>query len=130
MDIKLHDIQALLTIIKAKHEIDQNHDWSLGSATYFQELKEEIEEVGEELKDDRWCYLEDELGDVLWDYLNLLYNLEVEDKISVGRVFKRATDKYDQRISAITNGISWASIKEKQKMALKRELADSRPEKP
>lgn len=86
-------------------------------------MGKEIEEVREELDSGRQCYLEDELGDVLWDYLNLLYNLEDEGKISLISVFKRASKKYDERIATIANGGSWASIKEKQKARLAKELA-------
>jgi NTP pyrophosphatase (non-canonical NTP hydrolase) len=123
--MNLDNIAALLSVVKTKHKIDQKREWSAGSSTYFDELKKEIEEVGEELNADRQCYLEDELGDVFWDYLNLLYNLEVEGKISLPKVFERALGKYEERIDTISNGGTWSSVKEKQKLKLADELKKS-----
>ena len=120
--MNLKNISDLLSIVESKQKIDQKHDWSNGSSTYFQEMKKEIEEVGEELNSGRQCYLEDELGDVFWDYLNLLHNLENEGKISLAKVFERALQKYTERIDAISTGSTWASIKEKQKEKLASEF--------
>lgn len=52
----------------------------------------------EEIPKSRQCYLEDELGDVLWDYLNILTALEKEQGIESGK--------------------RWADIKAQQKAAL------------
>ncbi|MCJ8269899.1 MAG: hypothetical protein MJK04_10915 [Psychrosphaera sp.] len=123
--MNLDNIAALLSVVATKHEIDQKRDWSAGSSTYFDGLKKEIEEVGEELNADRQCYLEDELGDVFWDYLNLLYNLDAEGKISLPKVFERALGKYQERIDTISNGGTWASVKQKQKLKLANELNES-----
>lgn len=123
--MNLDNIAALLSVVETKHKIDKKRDWSAGSSTYFEALKKEIEEVGQELNANRQCYLEDELGDVFWDYLNLLYNLEVEGKISLPKVFERALGKYEERIDTISNGGSWASVKEKQKLKLADELNKS-----
>jgi len=126
--IETEYISKLLSLIERKSTIDKESAWSEGSATYFCELGKEIEEVREELESGRQCYLEDELGDVLWDYLNLLYNLEDEGKISLSGVFRRASRKYDERITTIANGGSWASIKEKQKIRLANEQKADRYE--
>lgn len=115
------DIAKLLEIAKKKNQIDQKHTWSQGSSTYLVEMKKELTEVEEEIPLNRICYLEDELGDVLWDYLNLLICLENEKGIRASHVFKRALDKYNERISGIEAGVLWAETKEKQKKRLSEE---------
>ena len=116
------NISKLLALVAIKIKIDGKADWSKGSSTYFEELKKEIDEVSDELDSNRQCYLEDELGDVFWDYLNLLQNLEAEGKILTEKVFERASEKYEERLAAISSGSSWASVKAKQKLALASEL--------
>jgi NTP pyrophosphatase (non-canonical NTP hydrolase) len=115
-------ISKLFALVGSKIELDEKANWSEGSTTYFQELKKEIDEVSDELDSNRQCYLEDELGDVFWDYLNLLRNLEAEGKILTEKVFERASKKYEERLAAISSGFSWASIKAKQKLELETEL--------
>ena len=114
-------IHKLFELIKQKHAIDQTKEWSEGSSTYFHELRTEIDEVAEELKSGKQVYLEDELGDILWDYLNLLYNLEYEKKIVLERVFERSLKKYSERVEGIQEGRSWSDIKKNQKDRLKEE---------
>lgn len=115
------DLLALLDTVKTKHGIDERHDWSNGSETYFNEMQKELVEVAEELSSGRRCYLEDELGDVFWDYLNLLYGLEKEGKISLANVFKRSQAKYAERIEGIQQDRSWSEIKALQKQRLAEE---------
>lgn len=74
----MEDFERLLNIAKRKTHFDVGNDWSNGSATYLAEIKKEVDEVIEEIPKSRLCYLEDELGDVLWDYLNILTALEKE----------------------------------------------------
>ena len=114
----------LLEVVKKKNIIDQNSDWSNGSTTYFKEIKLELDEVEEELDSGKECYLEDELGDVLWDYLNLLVCLENEGKITLSRVFERSLEKYSERIHGIEQGRFWADIKKIQKEKLSKEQAE------
>ncbi len=116
-------LEALLATVRRKNEIDLGSNWSNGSETYFNELKGELDEVAEELESGRQCYLEDELGDVLWDYLNLLVSLEQEGRISVSQVLERADKKYHERISGIEQGNSWQQVKEIQKIRLANEFA-------
>ena len=110
----METIEKLLNLARKKNTIDSRHDWSHGSCTYFSELKKELLEVEEELPLGRKCYLEDELGDVLWDYLNALVCLEEEKGINIESVFNRAVQKYQERIAGIENGVSWKKTKEKQ----------------
>jgi NTP pyrophosphatase (non-canonical NTP hydrolase) len=108
----------LLAIAKRKAKFDENNTWSKGSETYLAEIKNEVDEVIEEIPKSRQCYLEDELGDILWDYLNILAALEKEAEIDTKAVLKRACRKYEERISGIETGKTWAEIKQKQKIDL------------
>lgn len=121
----IENIKKLLEIVEDKYNIDSQRDWSKGSITYLDELKKEIAEVEEVINSGYKVYLEDELGDVLWDYFNLLVNLENEEKIDLNKVFERVLKKYSQRITGIKEGISWYDIKEKQKLELKKEQEKS-----
>ena len=125
----LEDIAALIDIARSKAHIDKQANWSSGSITYLEEIEKEIAEVHEELGRERWNHLEDELGDVLWDYINLLINLEEEGRIDFIRVFSRAVRKYRERIDGISGGSSWKEVKERQKIRLRDEL-DGQPEFP
>ena len=119
-------IVGLLEIVKAKHQAGQNYNWSNDSNTFLNEIKSEVREVEEEMEAGRSCFLEDELGDVLWDYLNLLQSLENEKQIKLERVFERSFEKYSERWNAIQSGTSWNEIKITQKEKLRAEY-ESRP---
>ena len=114
-------IATIRELIKEKKLIDQKGTWSEGSQTYLEELKKELVEVEEELLLDRQCYLEDELGDVFWDYMNWLYNLEQEGKINLTEVFKRCAKKYTERINGLKSGQTWQDVKTEQKIVLAQE---------
>lgn len=114
----MENIKQLIQTAKIKLELDKKDtdNWSNGSQTYFEEIQNEIQETIEEYKNNNQIYLEDELGDILWDYINLLINLENENKIhSIEKIFQRANTKYSERINAIQNNISWSEIKIHQK---------------
>ncbi|MEW6991139.1 MazG nucleotide pyrophosphohydrolase domain-containing protein [Colwelliaceae bacterium 6441] len=117
--MKAFDI--LLGIAQRKAKFDESNTWSSGSDTYLSEIKNEVDEVIEETPKSRKCYLEDELGDVLWDYLNILTSVEKEVSIDAEAVLKRACKKYEERISGIAIGKKWSDIKELQKIALENE---------
>lgn len=58
-----------------------------------------MEEVREEFFPENQIYLEDELGDVLWNYFCFLKSLEMEGKISsVEKIFERSYIKLSERI--------------------------------
>ena len=118
-------IEELIEIAKKKITRDQQGTWSKGSQTYYQAMFSELEEVKEEIDSDRKCYLEDELGDILWVYLCMLRNLEVEGAISMDNVFTRATEKYQERVDGIEAGLSWQDIKAVQKKRLAKEQKES-----
>lgn len=113
--------ETLLLIARRKAVIDTGSKWSEGARTYLGEMNNEIAEVCAELTSGRQCYLEDELGDVLWDYLNALAALEKSHGISVEKVLQRACRKYEERISGIENGRLWKDIKLHQKQAIAQE---------
>ena len=79
-------LETLLQIVGRKNAIDQQNRWYNGSETYFAEIQKELEEVKAELESGRQPHLEEELGDVLWDYLNLLTSLDSEGKITLTTV--------------------------------------------
>ena len=108
----------LLAIAKRKTQFDINNTNSQSVETYLSGIKSEVDEVIEEMPKSRQCYLEDELGDILWDYLNVLTTLEKETGISTKAVLERACHKYEERISGIESGKTWAEVKNKQKIAL------------
>lgn len=114
----MKEFDKLLGIAKRKADFDKTNTWSNGSETYLTEIKNEVDEVIEEIPKSRKCYLEDELGDVLWDYLNILTALEKETGIDVRAVLERACYKYEERISGIETGKKWSDIKAKQKIDL------------
>lgn len=121
----MKEFQSLLEIAKRKNRYDQTNPWAEGSITYLTEIKKEVDEVIEELQDNRLCYLEEELGDILWDYLNMLLALVAECGIDIESVLKRANQKYEERVSGLENDIDWDEIKRVQKKRLAKELKDS-----
>lgn len=124
MEQTLQHLKQLILTTQTKEKIDSLKSWNNGngSKTYFDELQKEIQETLIEYKAGNQVHLEDELGDILWDYLNLLTNLQKEGKIeSIEKVFQRANKKYNERITGIQNNINWEETKIKQKAELKQE---------
>lgn len=116
-------IKKIYSVIKKKHAIATTKwkwGWEETPLTYLNELIGEVEEVKQELqKEKNLVHLEDELWDILWDYLNVLWLLDKEGKIKKSRIFKKAYKKFDERIDAIwKKWMNWKEIKEKQKKKL------------
>ena len=120
--------ETLLQIAGRKAVIDADSQWSEGAVTYPGEMNNEIAEACAELSSGRRCYLEDELGDILRDYLNALAALEKSHAISVEKVLQRACRKYEERISGSESGQFWKDIKARQKQApeLEQKLFDKK----
>ena len=114
----MQDLQQLMQIVKRKAALDQGNTWSNGASTYLAEIKKEVDEVIEEMPRERDAYLEDELADVLWDYLNVLQALEQERGIQSESVIARACEKYEERIAGLEAGKTWSEIKQVQKVKL------------
>jgi NTP pyrophosphatase (non-canonical NTP hydrolase) len=120
----MESFKLLLSIARRKAQIDtaSDNDWFTGAQTYLGELKKEIVEVEEELLLNRRCYLEDELGDVLWDYVNLLLALENEGEVDLESVLGRVCRKYEERVSGLERHEPWEAVKRRQKQRLAAEL--------
>jgi len=121
-------LKKLLEIVKVKNEIDQKQAWYNWPITYLNWLKDELIEVEEEIKENNSVYLEDELWDIIRNYLNLLEWLKKEWKIeSIENVISRAENKYISRVQVIQNrednqrSSGWKEVKEKQKLELQKE---------
>lgn len=115
------EFDNLLTIVRRKAVFDKSYSWFEGSQTYLAGLREEIDEVVEEIPNKRVCFLEDELADVLWDYLNFVVALEEEEGVNIEDIVHRACHKYHERLSAMDKGESWNDVKVRQKTALEKE---------
>ena len=81
----------------------------------------ELKEVREEIKRDNKVYLEDELWDILWTIMRLMYSLQREWYVEIDNVLKKCEKKFSERIEAVESDISWDTIKKKQKDDLKQE---------
>lgn len=91
--------------------------------TFIAGLIDEIEEVKVEFDNDKRVFLEDELGDIFWDYICLLESLELTTKISKQKVFERCYMKFSERLNIFDgsdNG-NWQEVKKKQKLRLHEE---------
>lgn len=92
------------------------------SQTFYDGILDEMEEVRFEIQSWKKVFLEDELGDVFWDYICLIENLDVEGKISKEKVFERCWSKFSERLNIDgSNNGNWQEIKQKQKDQLKKE---------
>ncbi|CAH0536930.1 MazG nucleotide pyrophosphohydrolase domain-containing protein [Vibrio marisflavi] len=119
----MDELNQLIGVARRKADLDKVTSWSAGSQTYLQEIKNEVDEVVEEIEKKRLCFLEDELADVLWDYVNSLIALEQEKGVCIDSVLRRACRKYEERVSALESGIAWDNVKQKQKQRLIEEHA-------
>ena len=125
----MKELEELIELSKTKCEIDIKR----GEKKYFDfewllnEISNEILEVKEEIKENNYPYLEDELGDILWGWIILVQKLQDSGYVnSHEAIFKRALKKYKERILPLKGDMSdneiWQRVKKKQKEALKREV--------
>ncbi|WP_194439563.1 MazG nucleotide pyrophosphohydrolase domain-containing protein [Vibrio fluminensis] len=122
MDTKTGRLLLELQKIAAqKSQRDLEGSWFTGSSTYLDALVEEVTEVKAELSSGRQCFLEDELGDLLWDFVCLIEHLELEGKINKERVFQRSVNKYAQRVTERSPDETWDDVKLRQKLELEKE---------
>lgn len=119
----MHQKIKQLSENRIKYLIENPGSFYKWNETYFDAIKNELEEVEEQLKDNNSVYLEDELWDLFWVYLCFLYSLKSEWKISsVEKVFERAYKKISERIwNDWKNSWIWNDIKALQKEELKKE---------
>ncbi|NPA82740.1 MAG: nucleotide pyrophosphohydrolase [Epsilonproteobacteria bacterium] len=123
------EIEKLIELARHKHQIDLKRGIKkyMDTKWLLDEIKEEVDEVRKEIKEKNRPLLEDELGDILWSLFILMAKLENEKYIeSFDKVFKRALNKYTQRITPLKgekeDDRRWQEIKERQKRALQEEL--------
>ncbi len=122
----IKQIQKIIDFVKIRinslHNIDdeQFYEWH---KTFLNWIKNEIQEVEEEIKPENKVYLEDELGDIFWDYMCMIYSMEQEWLINADQIFERAYKKFSERIQENWKWHKWkrGEIKEKQKQELKDE---------
>lgn len=89
---------------------------------YLAGLKDEIEEVRDEIREENQIHLEDELSDIAWDYACVLAQLEQAGYIeSAEAVIAHGLAKYSQRAPAFLEATEepWEAVKAKQKAELK-----------
>jgi NTP pyrophosphatase (non-canonical NTP hydrolase) len=123
MEAKIGELLEQLQCIAAiKSGRDIEGKWFQGCVTYLDGIVDEVAEVKEELELGRQCFLEDELGDILWDFVCLIAHLELEKKIDKVRVFERSVKKYSERVVKCCPGETWANVKLRQKLELQAEL--------
>ncbi len=116
-------LDELERIAEVKSRRDLEGTWFEGSDTYLEAMIEEVGEVRAEIASNHQCFLEDELGDLLWNFVCVLQHLELEKKIDKRMVYQRAVKKYKERVSERKPGESWDSVKKRQKLKLEQELA-------
>ncbi|EPP2131757.1 MazG nucleotide pyrophosphohydrolase domain-containing protein [Vibrio alginolyticus] len=110
-------------IAEVKSQRDLEGTWFEGSDTYLQAMIEEVGEVRAEVASNKQCFLEDELGDLLWNFVCVLQHLELERKIDKQKVYQRAVQKYKERVTERKLGESWDDVKKRQKFELQKELS-------
>ena len=126
-------IQKIIILAEARiPELMKNWDsgyseFYKGSVTFVRWIEDETEEMQRELKSWDRVFLEDELGDIFWDYICLLENLEQEGKISKAKVFERCWTKFSERLNGDgSNNGDWYAVKKKQKERLQKESNSNR----
>lgn len=86
---------------------------------YLKGIFDEIEEAKKEIKANNHVYLEDELGDIMWVYMNILYFLEKEWLIGDKEAcFERCLKKFKERNNWLEAWKVWDEIKQEQKQEL------------
>lgn len=120
-------IKDILEIAKNRvnnlHNIDSQwyYKWR---ETFINAIKEEIEEMEQEIKKNNSVYLEDELWDIFWVFICLVETLQQEWLIDSSKsVFDRCYTKYSQRLWTdwMWGNWKWKEIKKSQKEKLKKE---------
>ena len=98
---------------------DWFYEWS---QTFYEAILDEMHEVKAEMNTWKRVLLEDELGDVFWDYICFLESLEQEWKIIKEKVYERAWTKFSERLNPDgSSSWNWQSTKKIQKEKLLKE---------
>ncbi len=110
------------TVFKYARDNTRCNGAARSAREYLDGLRDEIDEVYNELKRNNNIYLTDELSDILWDYCNLLVQCEKEGLIdSADAVLRHGAQKYAERFDALLSGSNecWETVKKRQKVHLK-----------
>jgi len=125
---KMRAFKELIKLVKYKHELDlkRAEPKYMESSWLLQAMRDEIEEVKEEIKLNNKAHLEDELSDILWGWLSLIENLKDEGYVdSHEAIVERGLKKYEERILPLYGDERdhkvWREVKAKQKIALEEE---------
>jgi NTP pyrophosphatase (non-canonical NTP hydrolase) len=130
-DIILQSIKKLLEIGKPFFKRDSWLGSDDISDIYFDGIFDEVQEARDEFKKDNVVKLEDELGDIFWNYIMLLQTLERKGYIrSIENVFTHAEEKFIERLGFIyldkkvNSSVYWDTVKKKQKKRIEEEHAE------
>ena len=97
-------IEKYITLIKDKQQRQKNISWlTFGDPKqWLQALIDEVQEVDDELELDNKIYLEDELWDIFWNYMNFLVLLKFQWYIwSPEDILKQSYQKFYEITSAV-----------------------------
>jgi len=120
--------KELIKLVNYKHELDlkRAEPKYMDSNWLLQAMRDEIDEVKEEIQPNNKAHLEDELSDILWGWLSLIENLKDEGYVgSHEAIIERGLNKYEDRILPLYGDERdhevWREVKAKQKVALEEE---------
>ena len=97
-------IEQYITLTKQKQERQKNIIWLdfWNPQHRLEGLINEVQEVSDELKPNNKVYLQDELWDIFWNYMNFLTLLESQWYISdINTVFQKSFEKFKERTLAV-----------------------------
>ena len=116
-------IKNILALVQEKWEFEHTYNTKRSTyKPYLEWIVEEIQEATTEIKPNNTVYLEDELSDILRDYLNILETLTREKYIhSPEAVFSRCHNKYKERYADKVANITWETTKKRHKKILEEE---------
>lgn len=105
----MNHLEYILALSKKRinyfHDNENVKNWYRGSETYFEGILTETQEAKQENVEKNHIYLEDELGDIFWNFCCLLQSLKRENKISdASEVFRRCAEKFSERIGKNADG--------------------------
>ena len=97
-------IEQYITLTKQKQERQKNIIWLdfWNPQHRLEGLINEVQEVSDELKPNNKVYLQDELWDIFWNYMNFLTLLESQWYISdINTIFQKSFEKFQERTLAV-----------------------------
>lgn len=124
----MNGLNNLKTLVHKKCNLDETReDKNLMSPEFLlNAIREEVDEVKEELYAHNHAHLEDELGDILWGWMALVEKLNRQGYTgSHEDIFRRTLKKYQERIEPLdgthNDYNTWKEVKIKQKKVLAEE---------